>query len=505
MIIIIPFLILALVFYIFLNYTNKFTYIISSYFISITGMLFTAIAYITRISQYRYPDFWDYQLYLWIYNFNFSVQDISRLYNFCFALFMITSFALISFLTQRTPRQTRTKKYVHSILYCLCGIVPIVFYVIWTDHTTTLSLYLLEKGNNPVLWKSISQIGNTLCNLIFITYLLLPPVFIGIKYFKSQIFIKKRQMAIMEIYMLLINGFTFFVFMSGTFNCIYFTNVNFTKLPTETPLKNSHITLSLIIWVVIVVLLYSALYFKPFGAIRFFARNNMKRIQKMFNKNLSMVFHVYKNALLSVGHQLKMIKIYSDKNDHSEIELHTENGITIIDEYMKITARMLYLLRNIRAKMSEINLATCIDKAIVNFSAVENVTFKKNFGDIYILGDENYITEVFVNLFQNAIEATRRACKDPVISISSTCEDDYCLIEIQDNGPGIEKKLLKDVFELFFSTKNVSTVGGMGLNYVKNIIQCHSGEIRAISELGKYTTFQIALPIIRKKEYSYND
>ena len=106
-----------------------------------------------------------------------------------------------------------------------------------------------------------------------------------------------------------------------------------------------------------------------------------------------------------------------------------------------------------------------------------------------VLMDTDQITQVFLNLLINAIEATPKGGK---ISIHHTHGSDGKLsIVVEDNGEGIPKENMDKLFDPFFSTKRKGT--GLGLAIVKSIIEGHGGEIEVESEPGTGTRFTITL------------
>ena len=100
------------------------------------------------------------------------------------------------------------------------------------------------------------------------------------------------------------------------------------------------------------------------------------------------------------------------------------------------------------------------------------------------------IRQVIINLLMNAKEAI---AQDGHIKIKLQSQKDFVHIEIEDNGRGIKKKDLKQIFTPFFSTKPKGS--GLGLYVVKKIVEEHEGSVSIQSEVGKGTKVKIKLPI----------
>ena len=127
-----------------------------------------------------------------------------------------------------------------------------------------------------------------------------------------------------------------------------------------------------------------------------------------------------------------------------------------------------------------------------------NISFEHNESDIFIFGNSAHITEAFVNIILNAIDALNAADNpDKQIRITAMCEDDLCLVTVYDNGCGIERKHLKKIFGLFYTTKAAKANNGIGLNYVRNVLNMHHCDIRIKSLAGQYTKVEIVFPVIK--------
>ena len=117
-----------------------------------------------------------------------------------------------------------------------------------------------------------------------------------------------------------------------------------------------------------------------------------------------------------------------------------------------------------------------------------------------IKADQVHITNLINNLLDNA---NKYSPEKPEISISTENYKEGILLVVADNGQGIKRENLTKVFEKFYRvpTGNVHNVKGfgLGLNYVKAIIERHGGEISASSVYGKGTKFNIYIP------FNHND
>ncbi|HBK83458.1 MAG TPA: two-component sensor histidine kinase, partial [Flavobacterium sp.] len=111
--------------------------------------------------------------------------------------------------------------------------------------------------------------------------------------------------------------------------------------------------------------------------------------------------------------------------------------------------------------------------------------------------NDSHFTNVIVNILDNAIKYTN---EKPIIHISTENLRDFIIIKIKDNGIGMSKIAQKRVFEKFYRehTGDVHNVKGhgLGLAYVKQIIDDHNGYIFVDSEKSKGSTFTIKMPII---------
>ncbi len=123
--------------------------------------------------------------------------------------------------------------------------------------------------------------------------------------------------------------------------------------------------------------------------------------------------------------------------------------------------------------------------------------------------DETQIEQVILNLFMNAIDAmpdggtlkvrvSRRTVPltEQSLNLTKAPHLEYVLVEISDTGTGIPERILPKIFNPFFTTKKDGV--GLGLSICSRLIEENHGKIDVMSELGKGTTFFIALPVFKQ-------
>ena len=120
----------------------------------------------------------------------------------------------------------------------------------------------------------------------------------------------------------------------------------------------------------------------------------------------------------------------------------------------------------------------------------------------WVFVDEMHFTNVVFNLLDNAVKYKKPEV-ELHLHLKTWNEANKLYISIQDNGIGIKKEDLKKIFDKFYRvhTGNLHDVKGFGLGlaYVKKIIQDHKGSIRAESELNVGTKFIIVLPTLKNE------
>lgn len=155
----------------------------------------------------------------------------------------------------------------------------------------------------------------------------------------------------------------------------------------------------------------------------------------------------------------------------------------------------------LRLKLEEVDLHDMIETVAQNFllqidKREGRLEFLPEAEDAVVQGDLMHLTNVVSNLIENAIKYTSRT---PEIEISTRTENGYVVVSVSDNGIGISKEDQKRIFDKFYRvpTGNVHNVKGfgLGLSYVKLIVDHHHGHIKIKSEPNKGSQFDIHLPL----------
>lgn len=144
----------------------------------------------------------------------------------------------------------------------------------------------------------------------------------------------------------------------------------------------------------------------------------------------------------------------------------------------------------------KVKAASIIDRLTILFQeelGLKGITLKTdlNEGDIEILADPELIEQVLINLIRNAIDAVAEQSSPQIKIQVLNQQSKITVIQIEDNGSGIDEDKIDKVFIPFFTTKKSGS--GIGLALSKQIIQMHGGQISIISHVGVGTTVEIRL------------
>ena len=118
--------------------------------------------------------------------------------------------------------------------------------------------------------------------------------------------------------------------------------------------------------------------------------------------------------------------------------------------------------------------------------------------DPCVFADEEFIRQALINLLNNACDALKQTEeKNKKIQVMLLEDSRWGIIEITDNGCGIAKEDMVNIFTPFFTSKPMTKSWGMGLSLTHKIFTDSGGKIDVESEVGKGTVFHVYLPVSR--------
>ncbi|MDF1698658.1 MAG: HAMP domain-containing sensor histidine kinase [Saprospiraceae bacterium] len=229
-------------------------------------------------------------------------------------------------------------------------------------------------------------------------------------------------------------------------------------------------------------------------------QKRLSELQKDFINNMT---HEFKTPISSIKIAADVLSnnenVKSDSRLKRYASIITEQNQRLNDQVEKVLNIARLEKDNFELKKENID----VNGTLANIVQNESVRLKEGkisldfkTDNIEILADPLHFTNVITTVLDNAIKYSP---KNPNIEFTTEQRNNLNIIQIKDNGIGIEKDKLKQIFDKFYrvSTGDVHNVKGFGLGlfYVKNICNAHGWIIDAQSELGVGTTFIIKIPV----------
>ncbi|MEB3056090.1 PAS domain-containing sensor histidine kinase [Bacillus pseudomycoides] len=211
------------------------------------------------------------------------------------------------------------------------------------------------------------------------------------------------------------------------------------------------------------------------------------------------IAHEVRNPLTTVRGYLQFLQ---ESVSPSNKELFQNLLIPELDRANSIITKFLSISKAHEFKREPFPINTFLREYIQQLLASEvflhNISIEYNLSsdleDILVNIDRHELVQVFLNLFQNAVDA--KSDKPLSIQITSHRLDNFARITFQDNGTGIPPAIQDYIFDPFFSTKDAGT--GLGLSVTRKIIQNHNGTLK-VSSNENGTTFIISIPLAQKR------
>ena len=230
-----------------------------------------------------------------------------------------------------------------------------------------------------------------------------------------------------------------------------------------------------------------------------------KRLSEIKNDFINNITHEFKTPISTISLSAEVLM---QKNIINEPERLANYAKIIKEENNRLKNQVDKVLQlatldkdKLKLENENINLHELITDSIKSFDLIVKerngvITCNLQAEKHTIFGDKIHITNILHNLIDNAI---KYSTQNPKIYIRTNDHKNFIEISVQDNGIGISKEGRKYIFDKFYRepTGNVHDIKGfgLGLNYVKTIVEAYNGSVKLISKINEGSTFVIKFPL----------
>ncbi len=231
-----------------------------------------------------------------------------------------------------------------------------------------------------------------------------------------------------------------------------------------------------------------------------------KKISEIKTDFINNMTHEFKTPIATINLALDAIKNPKIINDESKVKRYVQ---MIRDENKRMHGQVENVLRISRLEKNQLDISKdavdihdILDEAIEHIQLLvnsKNGVVKTHFKAISteVLGNQFHLTNVLVNILENAVKYSENS---PKIDVFTESTNKNFILKIKDEGIGMSKNAQKYVFDKFYREHkgNIHNVKGhgLGLAYVKEIVDSHQGTVYVESEKSKGSTFTVKLPLI---------
>ncbi len=224
------------------------------------------------------------------------------------------------------------------------------------------------------------------------------------------------------------------------------------------------------------------------------------RLKKLQTEFITSTSHQFRTPLSTLQSSVDLLELYIEKENTARqfeiiskikksINYLTDTVNRIIDLYKFGSSKEKLKLKKIEIRKF---INDILDEVAVNISSTHYVNVNIENGLNTIRCNEFILKQILLNIINNAIKFSPGGGQ---IRMDIGIEKNFVEFAVRDEGVGIDKTDLKNLFQPFFRGKNVATIpgAGLGLAIVKRLAQIHKARIQCASEINKGTQFRVAI------------
>ena len=228
-----------------------------------------------------------------------------------------------------------------------------------------------------------------------------------------------------------------------------------------------------------------------------------RKMDEMRKSFVNTMIHELKRPVQTLKMCIAFLNNKSMRTDEQMMDAVVQDAIFELDNLSAYLSKVRELTRadNEHTILSTrtFDLVATVEKLIRlnNAPADKAVRFETSFSDtpLWVMADPVHIANCLSNLIENAVKYSGN---EVCIGIDASLKDNRLYLKVHDNGIGIPLQEQERVFEKFYRAQNIPDTNlpgiGLGLSYVKLMVEAHGGSITLQSQLGKGTTFTIEIP-----------
>lgn len=233
------------------------------------------------------------------------------------------------------------------------------------------------------------------------------------------------------------------------------------------------------------------------------ANLELKKINTEMDRFVYSTSHDLRAPLLSI---LGLLNIIEKENSQYDIKGYLKllrDSTVKLDRFI---SDIIDYSRNSRLEVmsTELDITALIDESFKHLNYLPGCSSLLKLVNVdastRYFGDERRISIILNNLISNAIKYQNPSISDSYVNIEAQVTERYLILEIEDNGLGIDKPYLSKIFDMFYRANPEAKGSGLGLYIVQETLDKLEGVISVTSELGKGTKFTVKIPNLNHKE-----